>query len=86
MDDKFCKGCTSSVHISDDEIKKIFGSEVKVKNVKLVSEELYKNRLDICKNCDAFVYNTTCKYCGCLIEIKAKLSASKCPFPYNPKW
>lgn len=52
-------------------------------NVFLTKEEAQK-RYDICKSCDEFVPLTTqCKQCGCIMKIKAKIKASKCPLS---KW
>jgi len=81
-----CKGCTGTVMVTDEEIKKIFGDMVKVKKVKLVSEEVYKDRISKCLSCESLDYGTTCRFCGCLVQIKAKLAAAKCPCPGNPRW
>jgi hypothetical protein len=86
MENKYCKGCNSSVHISKEEIEKVFGKKINLKGIKLTTQNEYEYRINICKQCEAYIYNSTCKYCGCLMEIKAKFKASKCIFPYNPKW
>lgn len=81
-----CKGCSATVRLTQEEIQKIFGETVKVNSVKVVTEEVYGQRLEKCSQCQALDYGTTCRYCGCIIQIKAKLLAAKCPYPYNPKW
>lgn len=81
-----CKGCTATVRLTQEEIAQIFGETARVKNVKLVTEEVYMQRLDKCNNCTALDYGTTCRHCGCLVQIKAKLLAAKCPYPYEPRW
>jgi len=81
-----CKGCSVSVRLSPDEIKKLFGETLRVKNVKTVTEEEYKRRLALCRSCASLQYGTTCLHCGCIVEIRAKLAASHCPYPYDPKW
>lgn len=81
-----CEACAVSVHLTDAEIAAIFGNTVRVKQVKTVSEEEYSRRVAICKECDQLLYGTTCRHCGCLIQIKAKLSGARCPNPYAPKW
>jgi hypothetical protein len=81
-----CKGCSASVRISPEEIASLFSPSFKVRELKLVTEEEYTNRINTCMACPALQYGTTCKYCGCLVHMKAKLKASKCPFPYTPKW
>ena len=45
-------------------------------------DELYKLRLDICKECDKLNAGT-CLSCGCYVEIRAALKKSKCP---DRKW
>ena len=42
------------------------------------SEELYKLRLDTCKECDKLNAGT-CLSCGCYVEIRAAMKHSKCP-------
>ena len=81
-----CEACAVSVHLTEQEIEEMFGTAVRIKNIKTVSEEEYARRMAICKACDCLLYGTTCRHCGCVIQVKAKLTAAKCPFPYNPKW
>jgi len=43
-------------------------------------ENLGKERLAICKGCPELIKLTTqCKKCGCIMSIKTKLEAAKCP-------
>lgn len=44
------------------------------------SEEVAKNRFDICNACE-FLTKTTnqCKKCGCFMHLKTKLQAASCP-------
>ncbi len=81
-----CKGCKGNVRLSEEEIKQIFGDTMKIKDVKVVTEEVYAARLSLCGSCDALQYGTTCKFCGCLVQVKAKLAGAKCPYPYAPRW
>ena len=81
-----CKGCREKVRLSKEEIQQIFGDAAKVRDVKLVPEDVYEMRFKICSQCPALHYSTTCIYCGCLMPVKAKLQNAKCPYPYAPKW
>ncbi|NLE23847.1 MAG: hypothetical protein GX625_00665 [Clostridiaceae bacterium] len=81
-----CEACSVSVHLSQEEIDTLFGKTMKVKNIKTVNEDEYKKRIDICMSCESLLYDTTCRYCGCIVQIKAKLQNSTCPYPYEPKW
>ena len=42
------------------------------------SDELYEQRLDVCRGCDSLLAGT-CQKCGCYVEIRAAARASKCP-------
>ena len=46
------------------------------------SEELIRERLEICKNC-TLRNHIQCTECGCLISLKVKLSSERCPME---KW
>jgi len=86
MENIGCKGCVATVRLSQEEINKIFGETVKVKQVKLVTEDEYSDRLEKCSLCEYLDYGTTCRFCGCIVQIKAKLVGARCPYPYQPRW
>jgi hypothetical protein len=49
-------------------------------NVEHVSEEVAKQRFDICKSCPELVKLThQCKKCGCFMSLKTKLEKAECP-------
>lgn len=49
-----------------------------------VSEDTYKQRLDICCKC-ANIMNGMCRLCGCFVELRAAMFVQFCPD--NPaKW
>ena len=81
-----CEACSVSVHLTQEEIDMLFGKMSKVRNIKTVSEDEYEKRMNICKSCDSLMYETTCRHCGCIVQIKAKLQNATCPYPFNPKW
>ncbi len=41
-------------------------------------ETVYKNRLDICRQCD-FLEEGTCLKCGCYPEFRAAFGKNRCP-------
>lgn len=48
------------------------------------SEELFKQRLDICLSCDKLIKLTKqCSMCGCFMPQKTKLAHASCP---DGKW
>ena len=47
---------------------------------KRASEDLSASRMSICQGCPELIKLTTqCKRCGCVMSIKTKLEAAKCP-------
>jgi 5-methylcytosine-specific restriction endonuclease McrA len=47
------------------------------------SDEVYKDRLKICKACDYYFKPTgQCKKCLCFMKIKARLAPMACPVKY----
>lgn len=51
----------------------------------LVSDELYQNRIEKCKNCD-FLISGMCRKCGCYVEVRARLINKGCPNVDSPLW
>jgi len=52
--------------------------------VLFVSDEVYKERVEICKTCDKFAeFENMCTECGCYIPAKAKIILDSCPLA---KW
>ena len=48
-----------------------------------VTDEQYKERLDICSICEFKSENWKCNACGCNLLIKARMQSSTCP---KDKW
>lgn len=46
------------------------------------SDELYENRLSVCKGCN-YLNEGTCNACGCYVELRAASVLGKCPYK---KW
>ena len=57
--------------------KKWIEQVTSMKSVRLVSSDVYENRFDICQNCDDFMYGSTCGVCGCVMQVRARLSDGK---------
>lgn len=80
-----CKGCRASVHVKDGVIEHALG-ELTAQGSILVEDDEYQRRLAQCATCDAFVYGTTCRICGCLLPVRARLADKSCPMPETPRW
>jgi hypothetical protein len=49
-------------------------------NTKYVTDEVFSDRLNVCKSCPEFISLTTqCKKCGCVMKFKTKLENATCP-------
>lgn len=87
MEDKYnCKGCTASTRVSEAEIKTMLDSIVSSGQFKLVDDVVYEHRLNQCRNCNYLQYGNTCRQCGCIVQIRARLSSGTCPNPEVNKW
>ncbi|WJH26963.1 DUF6171 family protein [Paenibacillus sp. CC-CFT742] len=81
-----CKGCSDqhAVNISDSKMARLV--EIASRSRPVVQDEEYERRLSCCADCPGLQYGTTCRYCGCLVQVRAKLAESTCPFPYESRW
>lgn len=78
-----CKGCLDPDYMADAER---LWKRMKLREGEAVSEEEYQTRLTACEACDALQYGHTCRFCGCLVKWRAKLTSASCPYPQSPKW
>jgi hypothetical protein len=85
MQDQDCKGCGASVRLSDAEVRRILTEYFQGRAVSTVDDAEYERRLAICDACDSLQYGTTCRHCGCLVQVRAKLADRDCP-GIPPKW
>ncbi len=78
MISKVCRKCL----IEDMDKDEFFTSlSLYIKNYpeeKRVTELVYKQRLEICSNCDELV-NGMCRRCGCYVELRALKKKAFCP-------
>ena len=81
---KGCKGCMDSVKVSPEKLERLI--DIAMKGRTAVSDQEYDHRMDICLSCPALQYGTTCRYCGCLVAVRARLQDSVCPFPLASRW
>ena len=80
-----CKGCGASVRLRDADVHRILTEYFQGRAVVTVDDAEYERRLAICRSCDSLHYGTTCRHCGCLVQVRAKLADQNCPGLPN-KW
>jgi hypothetical protein len=51
----------------------------------LALDEEAERRLALCGACPDLQYGSTCRHCGCLVEVRARLAEYACP-ALIPKW
>ena len=74
------------MRVSENEIDEMLNTIMSSNEFQPAPEDIYEKRLDICFNCNYLEYGTTCLQCGCIVQIKARLSDSTCPYPQKSKW
>jgi hypothetical protein len=52
----------------------------------IVSEAAYNTRLESCNGCNYLDFGTTCRQCGCIVQIRALLNNKDCPHPKVSMW
>ena len=78
---EICKKCFL-YEMAEEDARMIEKYRGAIKEFDRVSEEKYKERLSICRECD-LLNAGTCGACGCYVELRAAAKAGKCP---RKKW
>jgi hypothetical protein len=81
-----CKGCRATVRLRRGDVERIIGEYLREHSGTLVDEGLYQRRLASCRACADLEYGTTCRHCGCLVELRARLADKQCPRPGSRAW
>ena len=78
----FCKKCLLK-EMSEEKFKKELADYLEsLEPEDKVSNQLYEERLRICKQCD-YLNAGMCKACGCYVEMRAAMKRRICPYS---KW
>lgn len=80
-----CRGCRASVRLAPGEVERILAEYFRGAPQRLADDDTYAQRLRICSSCADLQYGTTCRHCGCLVAVRAKLADQGCPAP-APRW
>ncbi len=80
-----CKGCRASVHLPPAEIQRLIDA-LAAQGATLVEPATAEARLRICASCASLDFGTTCRHCGCLAPVRARLAGKSCPHPDGAKW
>ncbi|MEK5165631.1 DUF6171 family protein [Paenibacillus sp. FSL R5-0527] len=80
-----CKGCREEYKVTEAQIARILASPMFAAE-HCVPDEVYEQRLKACGACPKFENGTTCRVCGCIVPVVAKLKERACPMPGGGRW
>ncbi|HIU76349.1 MAG TPA: hypothetical protein IAC62_10730 [Candidatus Pelethocola excrementipullorum] len=75
---RYCKKCLLREMEEGEYFKNLYDYIQRLPADDKVSEELYEERLNICKDCDN-LQNGMCRICGCYVELRAAMKVRSCP-------
>ncbi|MCX7049521.1 MAG: DUF6171 family protein [Candidatus Sumerlaeota bacterium] len=82
-----CKGCSASVRLRREDVDRIVSDYLRNHpDEALVADTVYDERLSHCRVCSDLEYGTTCRHCGCIVQLMARLANKRCPRPAVPAW
>ncbi|MCR5686412.1 MAG: DUF6171 family protein [Lachnospiraceae bacterium] len=82
MEKRYCRKCLLA-ELDDEKLAREVKDAIERLDAKTrVSDPEYKNRLDICRDCD-YLNEATCGACGCYVELRAAAKSGRCPYK---KW
>ncbi|CAM4376458.1 DUF6171 family protein [Paenibacillus tarimensis] len=80
-----CKGCSRDVQVSEAQIEAMV-NKLDSRGFDCVSDDVYEQRLASCSSCESLSFGHTCKFCGCIVRVRAKLADKTCPNPAGSRW
>ena len=79
---KFCKKCLLAELDNEKLLAEVRQAIDRLADDMKVSDEIYRERLETCKECD-YLNEGTCGACGCYVELRAAVKTGRCPYK---KW
>jgi hypothetical protein len=80
-----CKGCSATVRLAPGELDRLLAEFFATTPATRADEPLAERRLAACGACPDLRYGTTCRHCGCLVAVRARIADKPCPAP-TPRW
>lgn len=77
-----CKRCLIRDMSEYEEFKNMYEYIRNLPEEIKAAQELYENRMEICKACDMLM-SGMCRKCGCFVEMRAAVTKNYCP---SKKW
>ena len=82
---KECKRCLLREAAEEDTFRDIQTRIDRLKPDEKADEDLYRQRLELCRDCDHLI-SGICMKCGCYVEFRAAFRKMKCPNAADRKW
>ena len=82
---KECKRCLLRESAENDTYNSVRDKTALLKPEEKADDELYRRRLDACRECDHLI-SGICMKCGCYVEFRAAYQRMKCPNAADRKW
>lgn len=81
-----CRNCQPQVRLTKESLEKILADYLREHDEPVADDATYVARLGVCMKCPDLLGGCTCRHCGCLVQVRARLAQKKCPSPVGPKW
>lgn len=76
---RYCRKCLTRDMVGQEEyFKSLHEYIANIEPDMKVSDELYEQRLAVCKDCDLLLEGM-CRSCGCYVELRAAMKKNACP-------
>jgi hypothetical protein len=73
------------VRLAAGQVQRILADYLRDQPGPLADDATRAARRAACRACPDLQYGTTCRHCGCLVEVRACLADKGCPAPV-PRW
>lgn len=80
-----CPGCGVTVRLAAGEVDRLLAAYLATSPAALTDDAAAARRLSLCEDCSDLRWGTTCRHCGCLVAVRARLADKACPAP-QPRW
>ena len=84
--DPRCKACGITVRLKPDDVARMVDDHLRASGGMRVDPAVRAHRLRLCLDCTDLDYGTTCRHCGCVVQVLTWIENKQCPRPGTPVW
>ena len=81
-----CKACGTTARLPDREVRRLVEEYLREHPGPTVTDAECARRLALCRVCPDLIAGTTCRHCGCLVPVLARLQGKACADPVRQRW